>query len=115
MSSVSTKRRTVSTMSFCCAVNSNSMGLPGRETIADAVFLHYSKANALQRGCEARHHEAAHRGASRSAVRYDWVDPPDNEETSMNDAMDREKVTEELNAIGFDGIEFIEFATSKPQ
>jgi 4-hydroxyphenylpyruvate dioxygenase len=33
----------------------------------------------------------------------------------MDDAMDRERVTEELNAIGFDGIEFIEFATSKPQ
>ena len=33
----------------------------------------------------------------------------------MDDAMDRERVTDELNAIGFDGIEFIEFATSKPQ
>jgi len=39
----------------------------------------------------------------------------DNGAAAMNDTMDREKVTEELNAIGFDGIEFIEFATSKPQ
>ena len=55
--------------------------------IADAVFLHYARPMALA----------------------------DNGEAAMNDTMDREKVTEELNAIGFDGIEFIEFATSKPQ
>ena len=33
----------------------------------------------------------------------------------MTNAMDREAVTEPLNPLGFDGIEFIEFATSKPQ
>ncbi len=33
----------------------------------------------------------------------------------MTNAMDREAVPEPLNPLGFDGIEFIEFATSKPQ
>lgn len=33
----------------------------------------------------------------------------------MTNAMDREAVTEPLNPLGIDGIEFIEFATSKPQ
>ena len=33
----------------------------------------------------------------------------------MTNAMDREAVAEPLNPLGFDGIEFIEFATSKPQ
>lgn len=33
----------------------------------------------------------------------------------MTNAMDREAVMEPLNPLGFDGIEFIEFATSKPQ
>jgi 4-hydroxyphenylpyruvate dioxygenase len=34
---------------------------------------------------------------------------------AMTNAMDREAVPESLNPLGFDGIEFIEFATSKPQ
>jgi 4-hydroxyphenylpyruvate dioxygenase len=33
----------------------------------------------------------------------------------MTNAMDRESVSEPLNPLGIDGIEFIEFATSKPQ
>src|SRR5512132_4458677 len=33
----------------------------------------------------------------------------------MRHALDREAVPEALNPLGFDGIEFIEFATSKPQ
>ena len=33
----------------------------------------------------------------------------------MTNPMDREAVSEPLNPLGFDGIEFIEFATSKPQ
>ena len=33
----------------------------------------------------------------------------------MTNPMDREAVAEPLNPLGFDGIEFIEFATSKPQ
>jgi 4-hydroxyphenylpyruvate dioxygenase len=33
----------------------------------------------------------------------------------MTNGMDREAVPESLNPLGFDGIEFIEFATSKPQ
>ena len=33
----------------------------------------------------------------------------------MTNPMDREAVSEALNPLGFDGIEFIEFATSKPQ
>ncbi len=33
----------------------------------------------------------------------------------MTNALDREAVPESLNPLGFDGIEFIEFATSKPQ
>lgn len=33
----------------------------------------------------------------------------------MTNPMDRETVSEPLNPLGFDGIEFIEFATSKPQ
>jgi 4-hydroxyphenylpyruvate dioxygenase len=33
----------------------------------------------------------------------------------MTNAMDRESVPEPLNPLGIDGIEFIEFATSKPQ
>ena len=33
----------------------------------------------------------------------------------MTNAMDRESVPEPINPLGFDGIEFIEFATSKPQ
>ncbi len=33
----------------------------------------------------------------------------------MTNVMDRESVPEPLNPLGFDGIEFIEFATSKPQ
>ena len=33
----------------------------------------------------------------------------------MTNAMDRESVSESLNPLGIDGIEFIEFATSKPQ
>jgi 4-hydroxyphenylpyruvate dioxygenase len=33
----------------------------------------------------------------------------------MNDALGREAVPEPLNPLGIDGIEFIEFATSKPQ
>ncbi|HEX9302647.1 MAG TPA: 4-hydroxyphenylpyruvate dioxygenase [Casimicrobiaceae bacterium] len=33
----------------------------------------------------------------------------------MTNAMDREAVPEPLNPLGFDGIEFIEFATSRPQ
>jgi 4-hydroxyphenylpyruvate dioxygenase len=33
----------------------------------------------------------------------------------MTNPMDREAVPEPLNPLGFDGIEFIEFATSKPQ
>src|SRR5512147_199298 len=33
----------------------------------------------------------------------------------MTNALDRETVPEPLNPLGIDGIEFIEFATSKPQ
>ncbi len=33
----------------------------------------------------------------------------------MTNAMDREAVPEPINPLGFDGIEFIEFATSRPQ
>ena len=33
----------------------------------------------------------------------------------MTNPMDREAVSDPLNPLGFDGIEFIEFATSKPQ
>jgi len=33
----------------------------------------------------------------------------------MNNPLAREAVAEPLNPLGFDGIEFIEFATSKPQ
>ena len=33
----------------------------------------------------------------------------------MTNSLDREAISEPLNPLGFDGIEFIEFATSKPQ
>ena len=33
----------------------------------------------------------------------------------MNPALDREPVAESQNPLGIDGLEFIEFATSKPQ
>src|SRR5512140_91081 len=33
----------------------------------------------------------------------------------MTSVLDRESVPEPINPLGFDGIEFIEFATSKPQ
>ena len=33
----------------------------------------------------------------------------------MASALDREAIPEPINPLGFDGIEFIEFATSKPQ
>jgi len=33
----------------------------------------------------------------------------------MSNALDREAIPEPINPLGFDGIEFIEFATSKPQ
>ena len=33
----------------------------------------------------------------------------------MATGMDREAVPEPINPLGFDGIEFIEFATSRPQ
>src|SRR5437763_4260713 len=34
---------------------------------------------------------------------------------SMSNVLDRESIPEPINPLGFDGIEFIEFATSKPQ
>jgi len=33
----------------------------------------------------------------------------------MSNVLDREAIPEPINPLGFDGIEFIEFATSKPQ
>jgi 4-hydroxyphenylpyruvate dioxygenase len=49
-------------------------------------------------------------------VRYDRGEPVDPERgIVMTHALDREAVPEPSNPLGIDGIEFIEFATSKPQ